>query len=79
MRSPNLQLTLTDEQFSLTPLPGATASPCTAGPQCQHLATHRLLSRTPAGVMLMCDEHTRQWAAEQRINVTTGTTYDSAA
>lgn len=71
MSSPNLQLTLSDERSTLTPLPGHIVSACTADPACRHRATHRVLSRSPVHVELLCDDHTLVWAAERGLNITT--------
>jgi hypothetical protein len=79
MASPNLQLTLSDEQFTLTPLPGPTALPCTSDSSCRNLASHRILSRRPDRVELLCDAHTLAWACDHGVNITTARQYDPAA
>jgi hypothetical protein len=71
MSSPNLQLTVTDDRTSLTPLPGHIVSACTGDPGCRNLATHRVLSRPPASPQLLCDDHTLAWAAERGLHITT--------
>jgi hypothetical protein len=70
MRTTDLQLTLTDHRFSLTPLPGATACTCMSSRRCRNLASHRILSRRPAVVVLLCDDHTVEWTLNQAMNVT---------
>jgi hypothetical protein len=71
MSSPNLQLTFTDDRTSLTPLPGHIVSLCTADLACPSLASHRVLSRPPAGAQLLCDDHTLAWASERGLHITT--------
>jgi hypothetical protein len=79
MRRPNLQLTLNEEQFSVTPLPGHLVSRCTFHWSCANVASHRVLHRTPAGVELLCDAHMLDWASDQGINVTTARAHEPAA
>ena len=80
MRSANLQLTIANERFSITPLPGNVAPKCTMGNSCHHLASHRLLSSdAPAGVELLCDAHAVAWASDNGLLVTTARFNESAA
>jgi hypothetical protein len=65
MRRPHLQLTVHDNQFSVTPLPVQNASVCTSGWGCRKVASHRVLSRAAAAVALFCDEHTIDWTLHQ--------------
>jgi len=78
MASANLQLTLSEPNFTLTPLSPQTAAHCTHADGCRRLATHRLLSR-PEGVSLLCDVHTLDFAREHRSGVTTARVEESAA
>jgi len=78
MRSANLQLTLSEPHFTLTPLSPHSISHCTHAEGCRRLATHRLLSR-PEGVALLCDVHTLAFAQEHRSGVTTARIEESAA
>jgi hypothetical protein len=71
MRSATLQLTLTESQFTLTPLSPHSASLCTHEDGCRNLSTHRLLWRATGRVALMCDHHTVEWAQEHGNHVTT--------
>jgi hypothetical protein len=80
MRSANLQLTIANERFSITPLSATVARRCTSGESCQQLASHRLLtSRPPAGVELLCDAHAIEWAGDNGLHVTTARFTESAA
>jgi hypothetical protein len=80
MSSPNLTLRVISDRFSLTPLPYQVDSPCTAGEPCRNRATHRLLlPRDAAGVQLLCDAHTLEWANGQGLRITTARLGDSAA
>ena len=79
MRRPNLQLTLSDDRFSVTPLPGTLVSRCTAHWTCTNVASHRVLSRAPGGVQVLCDSHMLEWASEQGISITTARVDESAA
>lgn len=71
MSSPNLQLTVTDDRTSLTPLPGHIVSPCTGDLTCRNLASHRIVTRPPASIQLLCDDHTLAWASERGLHITT--------
>lgn len=64
MSSPNLQLTLNRQPYSLTPLPAQVVTPCLGEQSCRSKATHRVVSRSDA-VRLLCNEHTVTWAREQ--------------
>jgi hypothetical protein len=80
MRSANLQLTIANERFSITPLPGNVAPKCTSGSSCQQLASHRLLSAdVRGGVELLCDAHAIAWAGDNGLLVTTARFNESAA
>ncbi|HEX7140560.1 MAG TPA: hypothetical protein VF219_22100 [Vicinamibacterales bacterium] len=79
MSSPNLKLRVSSERFSMTPLPYQVESRCTHGDGCRNRATHRLLSPRDAGVHLLCDEHTLEWADGHGLRVTTARLGDSAA
>ena len=71
MFSANLQLTIANERFSITPLPAQVESRCTFGDACEHSATHRLLWSRVAGVELLCDAHAIAWASDQGLHITT--------
>jgi hypothetical protein len=73
MLSANLQLTIANERFSITPLPAQVQSQCTFGDTCRHSATHRLLWSRVAGVELLCDAHAIAWAGDQGLHITTAT------
>jgi hypothetical protein len=78
--SPNLKLRVSSDRFSMTPLPYQVDSRCTFGDGCRNRATHRLLlPREDAGVQLLCDEHTLDWAHGQGLRITTARLGDSAA
>lgn len=80
MRSPGLELKVIGEHFSLTPLPYHVGSPCTFGRGCPNGASHRLVRpRDRHGVLLLCDEHTLEWARENGLNVTTARPGHTAA
>lgn len=79
MRSPNLQLTLSGSDFSMTPLPHTVDSPCNGDRSCRNRASHRLLMRPTAVVALLCDVHVLDWAAHRGHHVTTARSSDSAA
>jgi hypothetical protein len=80
MRRANLQLTIANERFSITPLPGNVAPRCTTGDGCQQLASHRLLSSdAQTGVVLLCDAHAIAWAGDNGLLVTTARFSESAA
>jgi hypothetical protein len=70
MRSPALQLTLTHPRFSLMPLPGRMACACMSSWSCRNLASHRITTRTPAIVVLLCDDHTIEWTLHQALSIT---------
>jgi hypothetical protein len=79
MRSANLQLTIANERFSITPLPGNVAPQCTRGGSCHQLASHRLLSSNPSvGVELLCDAHAVAWAGDNGLLVTTARSESAA-
>lgn len=69
MRRPNLQLTLSDIRFSLTPLPSHAASICTSTWSCRNLASHRVLSHMPKGFATLCDDHTIEWTLNQGLSL----------
>ena len=72
MPSTNLQLTLTRERFSITPLPAQIERRCTFSDNCQNRASHRLLlSEGFAGVELLCDTHAAAWARNHGLHITT--------
>ena len=79
MRRPNLQLTLRDGRFSVTPLPETLVSRCTAHFSCSNVASHRVLARAPGDVQLLCDSHMLDWASGEGISITTARVHDSAA
>lgn len=80
MRSANLQLTITSERFSITPLPAEVAPRCTFGDACEKLASHRLLwSNGTTAVELLCDTHAMEWAGNHGLQITTARFADSAA
>lgn len=79
MRSPNLQLTLSGLDFSMTPLPAAVDSPCTSEQPCRNRASHRLLFRATTVVTLLCDAHVLDWAAHRGYHVTTAARSDDSA
>ena len=72
----NLRLTLSDSNFSLTPLPAQVQSPCTGDRSCRERASHRLIVREPASTTLFCDEHVLEWAAHNSYTVTTARAAD---
>ena len=79
MRSPNLQLTVSGDRFSITPLPPQVESLCTSGERCHRRASHRLLwVDVPAGVELLCDSHALMWAHDHGLLITTARLDDSA-
>jgi hypothetical protein len=71
MRRPNLQLTLSDTRFSLTPLPSNEASMCTSTWSCRKVASHRVQSHIPPGFAMLCDDHTIEWTLNQGWSITT--------
>jgi hypothetical protein len=71
MSSVNLQLTIANGQFSITPLPAQVGSPCTAGHTCRQRATHRLIWSGVSGVELLCDVHAIAWAGDNGLQITT--------
>lgn len=79
MRSANLQLTIANEEFSITPLPAQVYSPCTVGHDCHQRASHRLLWSNTQGAELLCDVHAVAWASDHGLRVTTARFDDSAA
>ncbi len=79
MPSVNLQLTIANEQFSITPLPAQVGSACTAGHRCGQRATHRLLWSQVSGVELLCDVHAIAWAGDHGLQITTARFTGSAA
>ena len=79
MRSVNLQLTIANEEFSITPLPAQVESRCTGGRPCAQRATHRLLWSQRRGVELLCDVHAIAWAGDNGLQITTARFGDSAA
>ena len=80
MSSPNLKLRVSSDLFSMTPLPYQVDSQCTFGDGCRNRASHRLLlPREGAGVQLLCDEHTLEWADGHGLRITTARRGDSAA
>ncbi len=80
MSSPNLKLRVSSDRFSMTPLPYQVDSQCTFGDGCRNRASHRLLlPREGAGVQLLCDEHTLEWADGHGLRITTARRGDSAA
>ena len=79
MRSLNLQLTVSGDRFSITPLPPQVESLCTSVDHCERRASHRLLwSDVPAGVELLCDSHALVWAHDHGLLITTARLGDSA-
>jgi hypothetical protein len=66
----SLQLTLTHYRFSLTPLPGHTPCTCMSSLRCRKPASHRIYSRRPQVVVLLCDDHTVEWTLNQALNIT---------
>jgi hypothetical protein len=68
MRTALLQLTVTDQRFSLTPLPVQTAYVCMSSWKCRKVASHRIFSRRPASVVMLCDDHTIEWTLNQALN-----------
>jgi hypothetical protein len=79
MRSPNLQLTVTKQRLSITPLPGHIETGCTFDEHCQRRASHRLLVAQAAGAKLLCDDHTVAWALDHGLCITTARLTDQAA
>ena len=79
MSSVNLQLTIANGQFSITPLPAQVGSRCTAGDRCGGRATHRLLWSQVSGVELLCDVHAIAWAGDHGLQITTARFSGSAA
>jgi hypothetical protein len=80
MPSANLQLTIANERFSITPLPAQVESQCTFGETCQNRATHRLLwLHHAAKVELLCDTHAIAWAGDHGLHITTAGFTGSAA
>jgi hypothetical protein len=80
MPSPNLQLTVARDRFSITPLPAQVESCCTFGEQCRNRASHRLLrSHAVDRVTLLCDVHAIAWAHEHGLHITTARLDESAA
>jgi len=79
MPSVNLQLTIANERFSITPLPAQVESCCTFEVACQQRATHRLLWSQVANVELLCDTHAIAWAGDHGLHITTARVADSAA
>ena len=79
MPSVNLQLTIANERFSITPLPAQVESRCTFGDGCHHRASHRLLWTQAASVELLCDTHAIAWAGDHGLHITTARSIDSAA
>jgi hypothetical protein len=80
MSSPNLTLRVVSDRFSMTPLPYQVESPCTGGENCRNRASHRLLvSGDRAGVQLLCDAHTLEWAHGHGLRITTARLGNSAA
>src|SRR4051812_2530204 len=79
MPSANLQLTIANDRFSITPLPAQVESHCTFGDACQRRATHRLLWTHAAGAELLCDTHAIAWAGDHGLHITTARFSDSAA
>jgi hypothetical protein len=71
MASVNLQLTIANAQFSITPLPAQVESRCTVGRVCSQRATHRLLWSRAAGAELLCDVHALAWAGDNGMQITT--------
>jgi hypothetical protein len=79
MSSPNLQLSVTRGQFSITPLPAQIDSRCTFD-GCRKRASHRLLSlRQTPNVKLLCDSHAIAWAGDHGLHITTARLNESAA
>jgi hypothetical protein len=70
MLSRTLQLMLTDPRFSLTPLPARSACACMSGWSCRNLASHRITTRMPSIVVLLCDDHTIEWTLKQALSMT---------
>ena len=79
MPSANLQLTIANERFSITPLPAQVESRCTFGDTCHHRATHRLLWSNVASVELLCDVHAIAWAGDHGLHITTARFNNPAA
>ena len=80
MRSPSLELKVSSGQFTLTPLPFHVGSPCTYGSGCKNVASHRLVRpRVHLSVVLLCDEHTLEWAQSNGLRVTTARLGNTAA
>jgi hypothetical protein len=80
MRSPSLELKVTGEQYSLTPLPYQVGSPCTYGHDCPNRASHRLLRpHERESVLLLCDSHTLEWAQTNGLRITTARLGNTAA
>jgi hypothetical protein len=71
MPSVNLQLTISNGQFSITPLPAQVESRCTVDHACSQRATHRLLWSHVSGAELMCDVHAIAWAGDNGLQITT--------
>jgi hypothetical protein len=72
MPSANLQLTITRDRYSITPLPAQIESRCTFSGTCKNRASHRLLlSEGFAGVELLCDTHAAAWAGNHGLHITT--------
>jgi hypothetical protein len=65
-----LQLTLTDQRFTLTPLPLQTAHVCMSRWNCRNVASHRISSRRPAAIVMLCDDHTIEWTLNQALSIT---------
>jgi hypothetical protein len=70
MSRPALQLTLTHPRFSLTPLPDRMACTCMSSWNCGNLASHRITTRSPSIVVLLCDDHTIEWTLNQALSIT---------
>jgi hypothetical protein len=79
MSSPNLQLNVSGQGSSITPLPAHIQSRCTAGNGCCGRASHRLLLGKATRVELFCDGHTVEWAHEHGLSITTARLNHSAA
>jgi hypothetical protein len=80
MRSLNLQLTVSGDRFSITPLPPQVDSHCPSGEHCQKRASHRLLwSDSTAAVELLCDTHALVWTHDHGLLITTARLGDSVA
>ena len=71
MRSPNLQSTIADHRLSITPLSAHVETGCTFDHGCQGRASHRLLVAQATGAMLLCDDHTVEWALDHGLCITT--------